>query len=52
VAKSKTRTFRTTREFAGIPLAGWQGIMAKPAINYDKAQNCRCSQRAKWRTVA
>jgi hypothetical protein len=38
VAKSKTRTFSITRKFARIPLSGWQGIMAKPATNYDKAQ--------------
>jgi hypothetical protein len=39
-AKNKTRTFSTTRKFARIPLSGWQGIMAKPANNYDKAHSC------------
>src|SRR5262245_8565163 len=38
VAKSQTKPFSTIRKFARIPLADWQGIMAKPANNYDKAQ--------------
>ena len=39
MAKSKTKLFSTIRKSAGIPLAGWQGIMAKPADNCDKAQS-------------
>src|SRR5262249_55686849 len=38
VAKSKTKTISPIRKFARIPLVGWQGITAKPANNYDKAQ--------------
>src|SRR5882724_2406646 len=40
VSKSQTNTFSTIRKFARIPLAGWQGIIAKPAHNYDKAHDC------------
>ncbi len=42
VAKSETKLFSTTRKFARIPLVGWQGIMAKPANNCDKAQYLSC----------
>src|SRR5215471_1152897 len=45
MAKSKTKLFSTIRKSAGIPLAGWQGIMAKPADNCDKAHSGRRKSR-------
>jgi hypothetical protein len=38
-AKYKTKSSRTTRKLACITLVDWQGIMAKLADNYGKAQS-------------
>jgi hypothetical protein len=38
VAKSQTKTDSPIRNFARISRVWWQGITAKPAKNYDKAQ--------------
>src|SRR6266446_8678376 len=40
-AKYKTKSSRTTRKLACITLVDWQGIMAKLADNYGKAQDGR-----------
>jgi hypothetical protein len=39
VAKSQTKLISPIRNFARISRVWWQGITAKPAKNYDKAQN-------------
>src|SRR5262249_49114625 len=38
VAKSQTKLVSPIRNFARISRVWWQGITAKPAKNYDKAQ--------------
>jgi hypothetical protein len=39
VAKSQTKMVSPIRKFARIPPVGWQGMTAKTADNYDKAQS-------------
>src|SRR5262252_4902893 len=51
VAKSQTKIVSPIRNFARISRVWWQGITAKPAKNYDKAQpgRDRCGDQSRAR---